>query len=74
MKTIIKLNKNEFDRMSFLLGKSEDLILNLKENEELRKLISKEKDCPLSFEEMKKSGLIIVGMYHIMEEYNKMKD
>lgn len=74
MKTNIKLNKNEFNRMSFLLGKSKHLILTLDEQTELRTLISKEQDCPANFDKMIETGLIIVGMYYIMEEYNKMKE
>jgi len=74
MKTNIKLNKNEFNRMSFLLGKSEELILTLNEQSELRTLISKECECPMNYHEMEEKGLIIVGMYYIMNEYNKMKE
>ncbi len=73
MKTNIKLTKNEFNRIAFLLGKSEQLILTSNEEAELRNLISKECTCPTIYYEMIKKGLIIVGMYHTMDEYNKMK-
>ncbi len=75
----INLNKEEINRLSFLLGKSQHLILDSSESIELRTLILKEQECSLSFDEMIKQGHIIVGMYIIqesikrqeLEDYNK---
>ncbi len=70
----MNISKEEINRLSFLLGKSKYLILNLGETLEIRTLISKEQNCPLNFDDMVETGLIIVGMNYIMEEYNKMKE
>lgn len=73
----MNLNKKEINRLSYLLGKSTHLILDEKERVELFNLIAKEQpNCPLSFDEIHKLGLIIVGTYQLMtiyEEYNKPK-
>lgn len=70
----MNLTKDEIDKMSFLLGKSKYFILNIEECNELRTLINKELPCPLNFDKMIKSGLIIVGTYTILEAYEKMKN
>ena len=70
----MNLTKEEFTRMAFLLGKSKHLILNSEEKNELITLISKEQECPRSFDKMIELGCIIVGVYTILEAYEKMKE
>ncbi len=70
----MNLSKEELNRMAFLLGKSKHLILDGKEDFELRVLISKEQECPLSFDKMIELGCIIVGAYTILETYEKLKE
>lgn len=65
----MNLTKEELNRMAFLLGKSQHLILDEKEKNELRTLISIEHPCPLSFNDMIKLGMIIVGTNVILESY-----
>ncbi len=69
----MNLTKDEVNRMAFLLGKSKYFILNIKEHDELRYLINKEKPCPVSFGQMIQLGLMIVGTYTTLETYEKMK-
>jgi hypothetical protein len=68
----MNLTKEELNRMAFLLGKSQHLILDEKEKNELMTLISIEQPCPLSFDNMIKLGMMIVGSNTIIETYDKM--
>ncbi len=70
----MNITKDEVNRMSFLLGKSKNFVLNVNEHHELRTLIDKEQICPLEFDKMINLGLIIVGTYTVLETYEKIKN
>lgn len=70
----MNLTEEEFNRMSFLLGKSRHIILTKEEYTELRYLINKEQVPPIDFDKTIELGCIIVGAYTILETYEKMKE
>jgi len=69
----MKLSPNEFERMEYLLGKSNYSNLSSVERSELKRLILKNQPSAKneSFDELVKLGLILVGIYVLAKAFEK---
>lgn len=69
----MNLNKEEITRLSYLLGKFKHLSINTIERDEIKNILTKEyKQSPDSIDGLINLGLICVGMYNVLTEYNKL--